>query len=160
MCFLGVTKRKEKQKVTRQKESRYRLQGYDTRTGGEVDPKKIKKIQKEKSGKGKMGSDLGAQARKHDLHYREMKAKTMELEYKQRCGELVSVADIERENFRIGRRIHNAIMNIRSRIAGIVASETDQRKIHKILTDEFRTALEELQNLQGVSNAFADGENK
>lgn len=74
----------------------------------------------------------------------EFRAKLVELEYEERVGTLVRKDEVEKEMFRIGRLVRDAVMNVPSRLAGILAAESDQRKVHDQLETELRQALEAL----------------
>lgn len=74
----------------------------------------------------------------------EFRAKLVELEYEERVGTLVRKDDVEKEQFRIGRLVRDAVLNVPARLAGILAAETDQRKVHDLLEKELRQALEAL----------------
>lgn len=74
----------------------------------------------------------------------EFRAKLVELEYEERVGTLVRKEEVEKEMFRIGRLVRDAVMNVPSRLAGILAAESDQRKVHDQLETELRQALEAL----------------
>ena len=74
----------------------------------------------------------------------EFRAKLVELEYEERVGTLVRKEDVEKESFRIGRLVRDAVLNVPSRLAGILAAESDQRKVHDLLETELRQALEAL----------------
>lgn len=71
-------------------------------------------------------------------------AKTAQLDYEAKIGKLVLKDDVEREAFKVARRVRDAMLNIPNRLAGIVAAETDQAKVHAILTREIHQALESL----------------
>lgn len=72
------------------------------------------------------------------------RAKLVELEYEERVGTLVRKSEIEKEAFRVGRMVRDAVLNVPSRLAGILAAESDQRKVHDLLEKELRQALEAL----------------
>lgn len=72
------------------------------------------------------------------------RAKMAELDYQERLGKLIDKEKAEEEYYRIGRLVRDALLNIPSRLAGIVAAETDQRKVHDLLEKEIRQALEAL----------------
>jgi len=74
----------------------------------------------------------------------EFRAKLVELEYEERVGALVRKSDVEKEAFRVGRLVRDAVLNVPSRLAGILAAESDQRKVHDLLEKELRQALEAL----------------
>jgi phage terminase Nu1 subunit (DNA packaging protein) len=76
---------------------------------------------------------------------REAAAASMaELKLAERMGELVEVAKVEKGAHAVGGIIREAMLGLPDRIAGLVASETDPAKVHAILSDEIRRALEEL----------------
>lgn len=74
----------------------------------------------------------------------EFRAKLVELEYEERVGTLVRKSEVEKEAFRVGRLVRDAVLNVPSRLAGILAAESDQRKVHDLLEKELRQALEAL----------------
>lgn len=74
----------------------------------------------------------------------EFRAKLVELEYEERVETLVRKDTIEKESFRVGRLVRDAILNVPARLAGILAAESDQRKVHDLLEKELRQALEAL----------------
>ena len=74
-------------------------------------------------------------------HFNAEKAR---LEYEARMGSLVDKDKVERMAFRLARLVRDTLLNLPDRLAGILASETDQHKIHATLTKELRQALEEL----------------
>ena len=76
---------------------------------------------------------------------REMYRAAMEqLAYEKTISALVDVQKVEAEAFRIGRTVRDALLNIPARVCGVLAAETDQRKIHETLTAEIRQCLEGL----------------
>jgi hypothetical protein len=80
----------------------------------------------------------------HQREKEKWRAKLVELEYEERVGTLVRKDEVEKEQFRLGRLVRDGILNIPSRLAGILAAETDQRKVHDLLETELRQALEAL----------------
>ena len=71
-------------------------------------------------------------------------AKMAKLEYEKATGVLIERSQVEKEAFRTGRIVRDNMMGIPDRLAGVLASETDQKKIHVILTKEIRQAIEAL----------------
>ena len=71
-------------------------------------------------------------------------AKMAKLEYEKAIGTLVEKADVQKEAFKIGRIIRDTLMGLPDRLAGVLASETDQKKIHALLTKELCQVLEVL----------------
>jgi len=80
-----------------------------------------------------------AQAQKE--HYR---AELARLQFEQLSGKLVDVEHVKEDFFRIARQVRDGILNVPARIAGIVAAETDQQKVHILIEAELRQALESL----------------
>lgn len=85
----------------------------------------------------------------HQAKKEEFRAKLAELDYRERVGELVERDAVDAERFQTGRQIRDALQNIPSRVAGLLAAETDQRKCHDLLDREIRLALE------GIAGASA-----
>jgi phage terminase Nu1 subunit (DNA packaging protein) len=86
-------------------------------------------------------SEPYAAAKARDRHF---KALLSELEYRKQVGELVKRSAVEAGWFRTGRQVRDGLLNIPPRIAGIVAAETDQRKVHEIIDAEIRRVLKVL----------------
>lgn len=74
----------------------------------------------------------------------EFRAKLVELEYEERVGTLVKKSEVEKEGFRVARLIRDGVLNVPARLAGILAAESDQHKVHDLLEKELRQALEVL----------------
>lgn len=55
--------------------------------------------------------------------------------------ELVPTADVKRQAFALGRQIRDNVMGIPDRVAPLLAAAKDSREVHRLLTDELRTAL-------------------
>lgn len=73
-----------------------------------------------------------------------LKADLAALDLAEKEGRLVEAAAVEREAFRVARLVRDGILNIPDRIAGDLAAEDDQFRIHQLLTGEIRKALEGL----------------
>jgi hypothetical protein len=71
----------------------------------------------------------------------------MKLNYERKAGALTPTADVEQARFSEFRTLREACFNIPSRIAALLATETDVAKCQAILEDE----------LVKVFTAFADG---
>lgn len=72
------------------------------------------------------------------------KARLAQLELEEREGKLVQVDDVKRESFRVARMVRDSLLNLPDRVAGELAAETNQFKVHQRLVLELRRALEEL----------------
>jgi hypothetical protein len=71
-------------------------------------------------------------------------AKLTRLDYEERTGKLLNAEDVAKEAFALARRVRDRLLNIPSRMASVLASETDSKTIEALLSQELRIALEEL----------------
>ena len=71
-------------------------------------------------------------------------AKLTRLDYEERTGKLLNAEDVAKEAFAVARRVRDRLLNIPSRMASVLASETDSKAIERLLIQELRVALEEL----------------
>ncbi|MBF0116440.1 MAG: hypothetical protein HQM04_15540 [Magnetococcales bacterium] len=71
-------------------------------------------------------------------------AKLTRLDYEERTGKLLNAEDVAKEAFAVARRVRDRLLNIPSRMASVLASETDSKAIERLLSQELRVALEEL----------------
>lgn len=81
------------------------------------------------------------------------RAEMARLEFEERIHQLIEVETVDAEWFRLARLVRDTIMNVPSRLAGVLASESDERKIHEILDRELRQALEEINKTQATRAA-------
>ena len=72
------------------------------------------------------------------------KARLAQLELEQREGKLVEADAVKREAFRVARLVRDSLLNLPDRVAGELAAETNQFKVHQRLVSEIRRALEDL----------------
>ena len=72
------------------------------------------------------------------------RAKLARLDYERKVGRLVEVEQVEKQAFRVARLVRDGLLNLPDRLAGVLAAEGDQGKVHAMLSKEIRTALEEL----------------
>ena len=72
------------------------------------------------------------------------KARLAQLELEQREAKLVEADVVKREAFRVARLVRDALLNLPDRVAGELAAETNQFKVHQRLTSEIRRSLEDL----------------
>ena len=79
-------------------------------------------------------------------HYQ---AELAKLQVTQQRGELVPVDEVKKEAFNIGRSVREALANLADRLSHQLAGETDPVIIHKLLSDEHRSALVELSGGEG-----------
>jgi len=71
-------------------------------------------------------------------------ASLAQLQVQQQKKDLIPVAQIKKSSFEMGRAIRESLANLADRLASQVAGETDPQVIHKLLTQEHRSALEQL----------------
>jgi phage terminase Nu1 subunit (DNA packaging protein) len=76
--------------------------------------------------------------------HEQFKMRLAELELEQREGKLVEADVVQRESFKAARQVRDALLNLPDRVAGVLAAETNQFKVHQMLTKEIRRALEDL----------------
>jgi hypothetical protein len=81
-------------------------------------------------------------------------AKTAELEYKVRIGELVSMDEVKKVFYTTANAVTQNLLNIPARVSAILAAETDEKKVFEMLNREIKNALQRLSdgNLE-ISNA-------
>lgn len=72
------------------------------------------------------------------------KARLAQLELEQREAKLVEAEVVKQEAFRVARMVRDALLNLPDRVAGELAAETNQFKVHQRLSLEIRRALEDL----------------
>jgi hypothetical protein len=65
-----------------------------------------------------------------------------ELERRELEGELIRVSAVEKDAQALAVILKNALLDIADRIASIVASETDEKKVYKIIDTEIRSCLD------------------
>lgn len=79
-------------------------------------------------------------------------AKLARLEFEEKAGKLVSADRVKIEAYKIGRTVRDSILNLADQLSHDLAAETDPHKIHIILTNELRKALDSLQELGNGSS--------
>jgi hypothetical protein len=73
----------------------------------------------------------------------ELKNKILDLEIREKEGELVKYDDIKNKVFSYARIFRDTMLTLPDRLSPILAAEQDRNKIHNILSTEIRNALEE-----------------
>lgn len=69
------------------------------------------------------------------------RAELARLEYEEQAGKLVSVESVREEAFKLARSVRDSLLALPDRLAGELAGETNQFKIHQRLNEEIRRAL-------------------
>ena len=67
-----------------------------------------------------------------------------ELQVLQQKNEFISVLEVKKSSFEMGRSIRESLANLADRLSSQLAGETDPQVIHKVLSDEHRAVLEQL----------------
>lgn len=92
-------------------------------------------------------SSVADQARAAQAVRLTYQAKLAELEYRQKVGELVEAALVEREQHRAARALRDRIRAIPDRMAAGLAAETDPHRCRLLLAGEIDQALAEVARL-------------
>ena len=97
-----------------------------------------------KGGDGSSTSDLATMLLKTRIKKEMEQVKLLEAKAKAEVGELIPVEEVKTEAFNVARVVRNNLLNIPDRVSALLASTNDTEKLHETLTEEIRTALEEL----------------
>jgi hypothetical protein len=73
-----------------------------------------------------------------------LKADLLELQYKERSGQLIPKALIDKVWWDGNRRIRDNVLNVPARLSGLVAAERSQEKCHMLMEHELRQTLERI----------------
>ena len=73
-------------------------------------------------------------------------ARLAKLDYEERTGKLVDAAEMAKAAFDDSRVVRDRLLTIPDRISSLIAAETDERRVHNLLTVEIREALMDLSN--------------
>ena len=73
-------------------------------------------------------------------------AKLAQLDYEEKSGELVRVADIRKKLYEVARDVRNSMLSIAPRTAPLLVAMDDQHDIEHKLTEEIAMGLEILSN--------------
>jgi len=90
------------------------------------------------TGAGDQGDYLAARAKREGYL-----AKQAELDYLEQIGRLVPSEEVEREVAEIFSQLKSNVFLISDRKAQILAAEGDPVRVHRLLSDEFRTVFDE-----------------
>jgi len=71
-------------------------------------------------------------------------ARLAKLDFEQRSGKLVDADEVRVQIFGLGRRMRDALMGLPDRLAPVLAGQTDQAEIHRLLAQEIMASLAEL----------------
>ena len=76
------------------------------------------------------------------------KVRLLRMEIEEKGGALVARADVERAAFDLARRGQEALMGIADRLAPQLAAESDQHRVHVMLSEELRRVCEQIACLE------------
>lgn len=71
------------------------------------------------------------------------------LEYRLRVGELVEIAQVRSEAFKLARTLRDRLLAVSGRVDALLAAEADPARVREILDEEIRTALRSLEGEEG-----------
>jgi hypothetical protein len=92
------------------------------------------------------GIDYGQQRALHESY----RARTAELEFKMRAGEVVDAERVRAIWFNNARRARDMILAIPDRLAPIVAAEGDRFEVHRIMLEEFRRVCDQIASVEPI----------
>ena len=79
-------------------------------------------------------------------------ARLAKIQYEEKLGKLINRDEVAVERFNTNRIIRDGVLNIPDRVATQLAAETDEKKVHEILTTEIRNAL------NGIADSLTNGD--
>ena len=82
-----------------------------------------------------------------------MQAKILELEFKEKTGELISAERAKKDAFKLGRLTRDAVLNVPNQICDELAAESDPFQIHHKLTVALTRALDDLVKLASETSS-------
>jgi hypothetical protein len=82
--------------------------------------------------------------RAEKLRHQKIKSDLLQLQLEEKTGTLVLRSVVEKKVFELNRQCRDAMLNIPSRVSGMIAAENDQAAVFKILTAEIHQACENL----------------
>lgn len=71
-------------------------------------------------------------------------AKILQLEYEEKIGKLVNADEVKVAWFNLARSVRDSLLNIPDRLAGELAAESNEFKVHQTLQKEIHKVLEVL----------------
>ena len=89
---------------------------------------------------GGSGASQYAKARAVREHYQ---ARLAKIDYEERIATLIPKNEVEVAAFNKFRMFRDGMLNIPDRLAAVLAAETEPARVHQLLTDEIRRALQE-----------------
>jgi hypothetical protein len=93
---------------------------------------------------GSGGGDLPKMLLKTRIKSELEKGKLLEIKARVEAGKYVDADEVKVAAFNRARIVRDGLLNIPDRMASLLAAESNEHKVHELLTQEIRTALEEL----------------
>ncbi len=93
---------------------------------------------------GSGGGDLPKMLLKTRIKSELEKSKLLEIKARVEAGKYVDADEVKVAAFNRARIVRDGLLNIPDRMASLLAAESNEHKVHELLTLEIRTALEEL----------------
>lgn len=106
----------------------------------------------------KQGKDDPHGYLEHRARTEQFKSRQAELEYLERLGILVPVAEVREATFQRVRMLRDKLLNIPDRVATVIAAERDPSRVHQLLTEELKRVLSELSSDAAAAVAAGTGE--
>lgn len=78
------------------------------------------------------------------------------MEFEQKSGKLIERDVVKVAAFNAARKARDSMLNIPDRISAILAGMTDEREIHRIISDEIRRVCNELSGSASLAAQRAD----
>ena len=78
-------------------------------------------------------------------------ARLAKIQYEEKLGKLINRDEVQVERFNTNRIIRDGVLNIPDRVSAQLAAETNEKKVHEILTTEIRNAL------NGIADSLTNG---
>lgn len=78
-------------------------------------------------------------------------ARLAKLDFEERSGKLVDADQVRTQLFALGRRARDTLLGVPDRLAPILAGETDQAVVHRLLTEEIERGLAELSTTGAIT---------
>lgn len=72
------------------------------------------------------------------------KARIAKIEYEQKIGNLISLDEVKKDAFKIGRVLRDLLLNLPHKLSHELAAETNPATIEKLLDSEIRQTLDEI----------------
>ena len=121
----------------------------DPHTGHEVpkaDPDEGHNGAESSNGKGASGAAYG-----HARAIREgYQARLAKIEYEKEVGTLVSADEVRASSFKLARTARDSLLSMPDRLAPVLAGESNQFEVHRIMSEEIRRVCNDISSAKSV----------